>query len=111
MSAEVFEHRMSDTFGGYDWGNPIIPWYEIRDELILDHLDAQQKRKPLTGEEILDELEWLRDGGMSAWDALQQLGREWRSTSRLCSRYRRHDLARWLENCFGAEKWRSEKAA
>ncbi len=23
---EIKEHRMRDTFGGYDWGNPIRLW-------------------------------------------------------------------------------------
>lgn len=27
IDEEIREHTMADTFGGYDWADPIRPWY------------------------------------------------------------------------------------
>lgn len=51
----------------------------------------------LTGQELIDELDWLLSNGSSAWEALDALKRDPETTARLAYRYGRPDLAQAVD--------------
>lgn len=108
VELEAFEHRMRDSFAGYVWGDPVRLWAEVREEMLAAFAAAPSK--PMSGAEIVAELDWLREGAASPWEACEQLGRDGQTLARMCSRYRRADLARWLAPVFEVQKWAAEKA-
>tara|TARA_R100000365_G_C2747600_1_gene77692 strand:- start:845 stop:1246 length:402 start_codon:yes stop_codon:yes gene_type:complete len=75
--AEVARWRVSHTFGGVMWPGS--------DRVV---------QAPMSAAEVLEELEWLLDGGVPAWRVCEQLGRTGQGLRRLAERYGRHDLAR-----------------
>lgn len=98
----IREHRMRDTFGGYDWGDPIRLW------------TAGTARDPMSREEFIDELDWFRDSGMSAAITLQQLGSTFDGAEQRCLRARRNDLAAWVRAArpkAEAPEWADRRAA
>ena len=59
---------------------------------------------------LLEELDWFHDSGVSAALTLQTLGKSWDTVERTCCRLGRHDLAAWIRADFGADKWLEQKA-
>ncbi len=45
LERQIFEHRMRDTFAGYDWGDPIILWTirPDRTQFSLEQLEVAQR--------------------------------------------------------------------
>ncbi|MDF2991874.1 MAG: hypothetical protein K0S37_2388 [Microbacterium sp.] len=78
---EVAAKRRHDTFGGYLWPSAA----EMRMELRGD--------KPMTGEEIVEELEWLLRCGVHPEQIAKQLGKERTALGKTAERYNRPDLA------------------
>lgn len=76
--------RHLNTFGGYRWPTPPV-------ELLAEE---RAQEKPMRLSEALDEVEWLLDGGMPAWLAIEQVGRTKDSLQQAAYRRGRYELAR-----------------
>lgn len=87
----VYAHRMRDTFSGYDWGDPIRLWAVQRSA------PEPVKQPRMSWEELLPEIEWLRDSGCQAWEVAQAVGLSCVSLSRRCYRRGRADLGVWFD--------------
>jgi hypothetical protein len=75
--------RHVNTFGGFRWPTPPL-------EAFADERAAEQ---PMRVGEALDEIEWLLDNGMSAANALEQIGRPMESLIKGAERRGRYELA------------------
>ncbi|WP_157831562.1 MULTISPECIES: hypothetical protein [Microbacterium] len=74
--------RHLNTFGGYRWP-----------DVEMDELEARRAERPMTGAEVLDEVEWLLDSGESPTIAAQTVGRTIAGLERTARRKGRIALA------------------
>ncbi|MDF2920514.1 MAG: hypothetical protein K0S70_4732 [Microbacterium sp.] len=81
IAQEVLDRRRRDSFGGYLWPSA--------DELRMEF----RGEKPMTGEEVVEELEWLLRCGVHPDQIAKQLGKEREALGKTAERYDRPDLA------------------
>jgi len=81
---QIRDHKMRNTFGGYDWGDPIRLW------------TVNPPHQPLTRSEFIEELDWFRASGASAEITLRELGAPFDGAEKRCERAGRTDLAAWV---------------
>lgn len=96
----VHEHRMLDTFGGYDWGDPIRLWTVTP----AAPTPVQNGLEAMPWDDLIEELEHFKSCGVSGAVTVQQLGLNPRSVLRRCERRGRSDLASWINAT--TERWK-----
>lgn len=94
QSAEVRAHRARHTFGGHVWPEPPKPVESAR----------------LTTAELLDEAEWLLDGGTAAWIVANELSTSLQRLQRLARKHRRDSLVGKLSRALERD-WYGRKSA
>ena len=82
LVAEAAERRRVDSYDGYVWPSP-------KPRPVVRRLPAA---------EVLAELEWLLDGGLTRWEAAEALGRTPNALLKACERAGRWDLARLMRD-------------
>lgn len=102
LAAEVYEHRMLDTYAGYDWGDPVRLWTIHRAEI---EADLAPKPAPVTSirrrwnrDDLVEELAWFRECGVHPALTLQQLGVSMHAASQACVRAGVRDLGVWVRS-------------
>lgn len=93
-SLEVRAHRARHTYGGDLWPEPLRP--------------AEPER--MTTGELLDEAEWLLDGGTAAWIVANQLSTTLHRLQRLAKSHHRDSLVGKLSRAIERD-WYGRKSA
>lgn len=93
-SLEVAEHRARHTYGGDLWPEPPRP----------------AEPSGMTTGELLDEAEWLLDGGTAAWIVATQLATTLHRLQRLARNHHRDSLVGKLSRAIERD-WYGRKSA